>query len=274
MKSSRALLSIAIHAAILAGKETLRYYGKKIDIDYKSDSSPLTKADLASNHIINQFLIETEIPILSEENTNEEYEQRKHWKQLWIVDPLDGTKEFVNHRKEYTINIALIIDNKPVMGVIYVPVLDVLYFGSIELGAFKLEKTTSFKNNIEAIINAANILPLENNSNQLIVVASLNHRNSETDKLIDRIKSRHDNVEINSYGSSLKLCMVAEGAAHIYPRLAPTMEWDTAAGQAIVEAAGSSIVKYPELTDVQYNKESLLNPWFVVYHPKAEKYFI
>lgn len=269
MSSTEELLQLVIEAAILAGKETLKYYGKEIDVDYKSDDSPLTQADLASNKLIMSFLDKTDIPVLSEENTNAEYEVRKSWETLWIVDPLDGTKEFVKNRDEYTINIALVKGTTPVLGVIYVPVKDILYFGESSMGAFKVENAFSTYNDFGAIKSKAKQIPYKKNSDKIVLVASQSHRNEATDTFIAKIEKQHSKVEIQSYGSSLKLCMVAEGIADIYPRIAPTMEWDTAAGQAIAESAGCKVVRYPELDTVTYNKENLLNPWFVVYNPSV-----
>jgi 3'(2'), 5'-bisphosphate nucleotidase len=267
-------LQLTVEAAIEAGKETLNFYETKLEVDYKSDLSPLTQADIESNRIINNCLEPTGIPILSEENTNAPYSIRKEWKKLWIVDPLDGTKEFINNRKEYTINIALVIEGKPVLGVIYTPVLDVLFFGVKDIGAYKLEGAKQFLNDINIIKEKAIRLPLFSfsNSGSIIVLASLNHRNNETNEFIKTIQSQSEHVLIESYGSSLKLCRIAEGSAHIYPRMAPTMEWDIAAGHAIVEAAGCKIKKYPGFDSVCYNKENLLNPSFIVYTPDSESF--
>lgn len=270
MQAFEELMPLVIEAAIRAGKETLKYYGKEIEVDYKSDDSPLTKADLASNKVIMSFLDKTDIPVLSEENTNAEYEDRKDWNLLWIVDPLDGTKEFVKNRDEYTINIALVKDNAPVLGVIYVPVKDILYYGALNNGAFKVENAFVDYTNYNELQGRAVTLPNVDNKEKIVVVASQSHRNAETDAFIANVEKQHASVEIQSYGSSLKLCMVAEGVADIYPRIAPTMEWDTAAGQAIVESAGCKVVRYPELDKVKYNKENLLNPWFVVYKSGIE----
>jgi len=265
------LLPMVCEAAIKAGEATLSYYGKEIDVDYKSDNSPLTQADLASNKVIMSYLSKTEIPILSEEITNASFDERKDWEYLWIVDPLDGTKEFVKKRNEYTINIALVHKNKPVLGVIYVPVLDILYFG-FEQKAYKLDTASLYSENFETLKEKSARLPVSKNMNKLVVVASQSHRNADTDLFISKIETKHSYVEIQSYGSSLKLCMIAEGTADIYPRIAPTMEWDTAAGNAIALAAGCKVVQYPSLENVVYNKENLLNPWFIVFREGLEEY--
>jgi 3'(2'), 5'-bisphosphate nucleotidase len=259
------ILLLAIKAAIEAGKETLKYYGTSIEVEYKTDDSPLTKADIDSNTVINKYLQETNIPILSEENEQITYAARKDWEKLWVIDPLDGTKEFINNSKEYTVNIALINKGIPVLGVVYVPVLDVLFFGEKGVGAFKLVKAGEIKQLDASLLTKSLQLPLITNQDKTVVVASRLHRNAETDGFISRIKQQLPNIEIKSYGSSLKLCMIAEGSAHIYPRLAPTMEWDIAASHAIIEAAGSKLVNFKNLSTIGYNKENLLNEWFIAY---------
>lgn len=260
-------IKTAINAAIEAGKVTLRYYGKNLNIADKSDKSPLTEADLASNKIINDKLKSLDIPVLSEENPVVEYEIRKNWAQYWLIDPLDGTKEFINKSNEYTINIALMQNNYPVAGIIYIPVLDVIYFGKIGEGAFKIENAGLLPKEQLFLMENVKKLPLVSHKG-LVIIASRSHLNEDTKQFIQNISEKYKSISVENYGSSVKFCMIAEGKADIYPRLGPTMEWDIAAGHAIVEAAGFTVVEYPSGQPIKYNKESLFNPWFVVHNQK------
>ncbi len=254
-----------ITASIHAGKEILKVYETNFTVEYKSDASPLTLADKNANEVIMSFLRETGIPVLSEEGRDIPYEERKRWNKLWIVDPLDGTKEFVKRNDEFTVNIALIEKGEPVMGVVYAPVLDELYIGKNGFGSFKVEKASEIQD-IMAVLNNENRLPLPvfQKKGYFGIVASRSHLNEETTQFINEIKKEYNNIQIVSKGSSLKLCMVAEGTADIYPRFAPTMEWDTAAGDAVVRATGATVTNAKTNTPLIYNKENLLNPWFVV----------
>jgi 3'(2'), 5'-bisphosphate nucleotidase len=266
------LLFLSLEAAVEAGKETLKYYNKEFTVDYKSDDSPLTQADLDSNSKINEYLRYTGIPILSEENTIVEFNERNKWEYLWVIDPVDGTKEFIKNRGEYTVNIALVHHNKPVMGVIYAPVTKELFFGCEGIGAFKITDASQITEFGSHLLKTALSLPSNSDREELIIVASKSHRNTDTENFIQNISSMWPNTSTASYGSSLKLCYLAEGKADIYPRLGPTMEWDTAAGHAIIEAAGFSILAYPNMTAMRYNKENLLNPYFIAFNPKYKKY--
>ena len=258
------LLKTAIQASIEAGKEILKIYTTDFDVEYKEDQSPLTLADKNANDVIMSFLEPTAIPVLSEEGRSIPFEERKDWKELWIVDPLDGTKEFVKKNDEFTVNIALIRNRKPVMGVVYAPVLDELYFGAEETGAFKLENASQKMAKINELIHISSRLPLTTPRSYYAIVASRSHLTPETTTYIDEIRKEHEKIKIVSKGSSLKICMIAEGTADVYPRFAPTSEWDTAAGHAVVLASGGRIVQAnnPE-EEVIYNKENILNPWFV-----------
>lgn len=258
------LLSLAIEAALAAGKRIMEIYdNESFDVDFKGDESPLTKADVASHNIIVSYLKNTEIPILSEEGKHLPYETRKTWGTLWIVDPIDGTKEFIKKNGEFTVNIALVENQTPVLGVIYVPALKELYFASSELGSYKIEAITAFSS-IQEIINKANKLPLAIKKENFTVVASKSHLSKETEEYIQELEKEHGKVITISKGSSLKLCMVAEGVANEYPRFAPTMEWDTAAGQAICKYAGKTVLDYKTQKEMQYNRKELLNNWFLV----------
>jgi len=234
-----------------AGEATLEIYNKDFSIEYKDDKSPLTEADKKSNEIICNSLekLYPNIPILSEENKEISYEDRKDWEYYWCIDPIDGTKEFIKKNGEFTINIALIHKNEPILGVVYAPVLNDMYSAKREEGAYKNGEKLPLKTN-------------KNISEKIFVVASKSHLSKETQEFIDSLDSKE--IEQVSKGSSLKLCMVAEGEADIYPRLAPTMEWDTAAADAVVRESGKMTYEFDSMIPLVYNKENLLNPWFVV----------
>lgn len=250
-------------AAIKAGVEILEVYEDKFTVEYKSDESPLTLADKKAHRVIAAFLEQTPYPVLSEEGRSIPFEERKHWDSYWLVDPLDGTKEFVKRNGEFTVNIALITKGEPVLGVVYAPVKQWLYVGTSGEGAWKLElKEHQLP---EKWKKAGTRLPLKApEGKKFTVVGSRSHATSETEAFIAELQEKHGEIEFMSMGSSLKLCLVAEGTADIYPRMAPTMEWDTAAGDAIARSTGCSVVQYENETSLQYNKENLLNPWFVV----------
>ena len=258
------LLRIAIIASVEAGEAIMEVYSNKIDVVYKEDESPLTLADKNANKIINKHLVKSKIPIISEENKVLTYEKRKNWKQCWIVDPLDGTKEFIKRNGEFTVNIALIKNNKPIIGVIYVPVSKTLYFTSDDSSkSYKVLLKTNIIIIDEIFNNAVEIFPSEKNNNILRIVGSRSHLNDTTKNYISKIEKKNK-TKIVSKGSSLKFCIVAEGGAEIYPRFAPTMEWDTAAGQAICEAVGVKVIDVTTNEPLKYNKQNLLNPHFLV----------
>ncbi len=258
------LLKTAVIASIDAGLEILKIYYTDFDIEYKDDSSPLTTADKNAHLRIASYLEQTNIPILSEEGRAIPFDERKTWKKLWVVDPLDGTKEFIKKNDEFTVNIALVEDGNPILGVIYAPVLDILYYGSKDNGSFICNNASAISDNIADLFGSSDKLPLKNKRDYYGVVASRSHLSPETSSFINELKQQHDKIEIVSKGSSLKLCMVAEGLADIYPRFAPTSEWDTAAGQAIVESMGGKVVVADNQNkNVHYNKENILNPWFI-----------
>lgn len=258
------LTQLAIKAATEASKDILTIYkSDDFEIETKEDNSPLTKADKAAHKIISSILQESKIPILSEEGKSIPYETRKYWNKLWIIDPIDGTKEFIKRNGEFTVNIALIENNKPVIGVIIAPDSGLLYFSEKNIGAFK--STTNLEYfNPEILLAEALPLPLNHENKAYTVVASRSHLSKETKAYIENLKAKHGEVKFISKGSSLKLCMVAEGMANCYPRFAPTMEWDTAAGQAICEAAGLQVIDFKTKKSMIYNREDLLNNWFIV----------
>ncbi|HAE30757.1 MAG TPA: 3'(2'),5'-bisphosphate nucleotidase [Flavobacteriales bacterium] len=247
------LLMMAQEAALKGGEEILKvYHSDRFEVEFKGDQSPLTLADRNAHVAICDLLSESGIPILSEEGKEIPYKERKNWNRLWIVDPLDGTKEFIKRNGEFTVNIALIENGKPILGVIYVPVKDQLYTGAIGIGAQKKENGKVIQ------------MPIEQEKRKYRAVGSRSHMSVETEKFFDDLKTRHGEVEIVSMGSSLKICLVAEGTADVYPRFAPTMEWDTAAGHAIAGAAGKSLIDVKTNREMVYNREDLLNNWFVV----------
>lgn len=239
-----------------AGDEIMRIYQQGFDVDYKKDNSPLTKADIKSNEIIVNDLkyLYPDIPALSEENKEIPYKIRKNWEYFWLIDPLDGTKEFIKKNGEFTVNIALIHKSTPVLGVIYTPVLEILYYAHKDQGAFKQEKNEKPQR-----------LPIykHTNNDTLKVIVSKSHYNQETKEFVNNLKRQYEKIEFINIGSSLKFCLIAEGKADIYPRLAPTMEWDIAAGQAVVEETSGEVVKHDSTETLKYNKENIKNPWFV-----------
>jgi len=261
-------LHIAIEAAIKAGVAILKVYqSEDLGIQSKKDESPLTQADLASNDIINSFLKDTGIPIISEENNQIDYGERAEWQDCWIVDPLDGTKEFIKRNGEFTVNIALVTQGSPKFGVIYVPVTRELYVGDVtSLKSYKMILDEDHNLTGELFTQDNRIYPMEKFGSTLKVVGSRSHMNDDTKKFIDTLSQNHGNkkVEVVSKGSSLKFCLVAEGKANIYPRFAPTMEWDTAAGQAICNAVGLKVTSMATDKALQYNKQNLLNSHFLV----------
>ncbi|MBK3519590.1 3'(2'),5'-bisphosphate nucleotidase CysQ [Carboxylicivirga marina] len=272
------LTNIAIRAALDAGKEMLKIFNSDdFGVRLKSDDSPLTEADLKSHHIIADALKSTDIPVLSEEGAELSHNERKDWTKLWIVDPLDGTKEFVKRSGEFTVNIALVEHQKPIMGVVLAPYLGWLYWGD-ENGAFKAELSKTWVDETSELIMSkmqAKTLPCEKKE-VCTVVASVSHFSKETEQYINTLKVKEGTVELVSRGSSLKMCLVAEGSAHLYPRLGPTMEWDTAAGQAVVEAAGGQLFDWKIKRPMLYNRPELLNGWFLAARKgvQIEDYFL
>jgi 3'(2'), 5'-bisphosphate nucleotidase len=247
------LLDFVIAAAEEAGKGILEIYETAdFGVEIKSDNSPLTLADKKSHEQIMEHLTITNIPVLSEEGAEIPYEERKQWTELWIVDPLDGTKEFIKRNGEFTVNIALVRNGLPVLGVIHVPVKGITYWGCEGLGSGKVENGVTMK------------LPLSSETAPYKVVGSRSHMSPETEQYVAELRNAHTQVEMVSMGSSLKICLVAEGVANEYPRFAPTMEWDTAAGHAIAKFAGKTFIDWTTQKEMTYNRENLTNNWFLV----------
>jgi len=239
--------------ALKAGNAIMEIYNKEFQIEYKDNKSPLTEADLKSNEIICSSLqnLYQNIHIVSEENRQTDYKIRKNWEYYWCIDPIDGTKEFIKKNNEFTVNIALIHKDTPVLGVVYAPAIDEMYSAKQGDGAFLNGQRLPLKIN-------------KNTKNSINIVASKSHLSDETKKFIDNLTSNIKHSTLISKGSSLKLCMVATGEADMYPRLAPTMEWDTAAADAIVRCVGKMTYQYDSGKPLKYNKKDLLNPWFIV----------
>lgn len=257
------LVEVAKVAAVLAGKDILEiYHQDDFGIETKDDESPLTTADKKAHLRIVEGLKGTDIPILSEEGRSIPFEERNDWSLFWMTDPLDGTKEFIKRNSEFTVNIALIEQGKPILGVVYAPVLDKLYYGGTAVGFSKMTSTDD-----ETILNHRKESTLEEiKNNSARIVASRSHQNLATQDFINSCK----NSELVSMGSSLKFMLVAEGNADVYPRFAPTMEWDTAAADAILRGLGYNIFQVSDegnITShtVEYNKKNLLNPYFIAY---------
>ncbi|MDR9373416.1 MAG: 3'(2'),5'-bisphosphate nucleotidase CysQ [Schleiferiaceae bacterium] len=263
---TKVLLLDAVAAARQASVEILEVYEGAFSVEYKEDNSPLTIADKRAHNAISKALKSTGIPILSEEGRDIPYGDREQWRDLWIVDPLDGTKEFVKQNGEFTVNIALVERGVPVLGVIFVPVEETLYFAGQGLGAYRLDQAAHGEDfeSWDELTAKATPLP-EKQDRPYTMVGSRSHMNEETAAFFDNMRKDHPDLEIVSRGSSLKICMVAEGSADVYPRFAPTMEWDTAAGHAIAKESGLEIYQAEHAeAPLEYNKADLLNPWFIV----------
>lgn len=264
------LLLTAIRASLEAGSEIMSVYtdpNADFEIEKKADNSPLTIADRKSHMVIAARLASTPYPVLSEEGKKIPVEERQSWNELWIVDPLDGTKEFIKRNGEFTVNIAYVKNGKPEAGVIYIPVKEELYFADSQYGTYKIEHITQLDSDetVDSLIGKAHRLPYQEEAQRssFIIVASRSHLTPETEAYIEEMKQKHKEVETVSKGSSLKLCLIAEGKADVYPRFAPTMEWDTAAGHAIIRAMGKEVYQAGTQHPLEYNKEDLLNPWFI-----------
>ena len=267
------LILTALLAAKRAGEAILDVYGSDFAVEQKDDKSPLTLADKRSHEIIMNVLEQTitvnnsTVPVLSEEGRGIPFEERKKWEYFWLVDPLDGTKEFVKRNGEFTVNIALIRKHKPVLGIIYIPVKDIFYFAAINLGTHKLENSKNLADNlsIKELLDKSQRLPLTDSYNlPLNVIGSRSHASTELSEFVKLLNEKYGKVEFIHSGSSLKFCLVAEGSADVYPRFGPTMEWDTAAGQAIVEQAKGKVIDIQTREPLKYNKANLLNHFFIV----------
>jgi len=265
MEISRELIGKVLQTAFQAGKAIMDIYKLPFEVELKSDNSPLTIADKTAHKIISEGLSNTGLPILSEEGAQISYDIRRNWKSFWLVDPLDGTNEFIKKNGDFTVNIALISHQQPIFGVVYAPVPGFMYWGS-ESGSFRLnvDHTANIDfenfNSIEAL---AEQLPCISRPDGYLVLGSRSHMNTETESFINDLKITYPDLGFISRGSSLKFCTLAEGGADIYPRFGPTMEWDTGAGHAVARFAGCSVEQVENGLPVGYNKPSLLNPHFI-----------
>ncbi len=246
-----------IETCLLAGAEILDVYASDFDVAKKADSSPVTAADLRANHVITERLRARwpDVPVLSEESAKAAHEVRRHWQRFWLVDPLDGTKEFIKRNGQFTVNIALIEDGRPAAGWVWAPASKTLYWGIVGHGAWKREGD-----------GAPQSLPIDGRQSPdtYRIVGSLSHPSPQLAAFLAKAKLRYKHVEFVPMGSSLKICLVAEGAADTYPRYGPTMEWDTAAAHAVANAAGRRVVRHGSTAELEYNKPDLHNPWFLV----------
>ena len=287
MKYENELLKKMIYAANEASKEIISVYKNKIEIEFKTDSSPLTIADKLAHNKIFEILSDSGYPIISEEGCLTKYNERKDWNKYWLVDPLDGTKEFINKNDNFTVNIALIEKNVPLMGVVMLPVSSTIYIG-YSGGSYKLSKGVDYFNDSDLFkfvsddFKTLNKLSVSKKiKNNFKISISSSHENNKTNNFLKLLESMFGTVEKISIGSSVKLCLVAEGKVDCYPRLGPTYEWDTAAAHAVVNYAGGNIYKFDQTLQVQayfdenqftnnrlvkitYNKENLINPYFIV----------
>lgn len=269
------LVEVAINAAFAGGGAIMEVYAGEFDVELKSDRSPVTLADRKAHSAIERELAATSLPVLSEEGAHLPFKERQTWERYWLVDPLDGTKEFVKRNGEFAVNIALMQRDQlpggplgnaePIAGVIYSPVRDLLFFGWQGGGAFRQQRAAT-NTGLPAYERVAmsTRLPVAEPREAYTILASRSHRNPETDAFIQRKKDEHGEVAFAFLGSALKFGLMAEGSADVYPRYAPTMEWDTAAGQIICSEAGKQLTDVTTGEPMRYNKHELVNNWFIV----------
>jgi 3'(2'), 5'-bisphosphate nucleotidase len=259
MKYENIDVDFLVSLAQKAGDAIMEVYARDFSVEMKDDRSPLTEADKKSNAVILAGLNERypSIPFISEETKLTPYSERKDWAIFWLIDPLDGTKEFIKKNGEFTVNIALIKNGIPVLGVVYVPAQGKTYYGVEGHGAFKLEDRQAQPERIHPS-------PYYAKKDKVNVVGSRSHMDERTMAFVDHLKAEGKEVDFISSGSSLKFCLVAEGKADVYPRFAPTMEWDTGAAHAVVRYAGKNVLDNTTRQPLRYNKENLLNPYFIV----------
>lgn len=265
-KKLRELFAIAAAAAVKAGAKVMPIFNSDdYEITMKSDNTPFSLADKVAHEEIEQCLAKSRIPTLSEEGRDLAYDERKAWDIFWLIDPLDGTRQFIKRKNEFTINIALIINNYPELGIIYAPAYNELYFGHQELGSFKKENVipaSDINFTYNSLFEDAIKMPSISNK-KYTILTSPNHTTQTTLNFIEEKRAEYTDIDIISMGSSLKMCLLADGKANIYVRHADTYEWDTAAAQAILEGAGCTIKSQDDGKRLSYNKESLKNPWFI-----------
>lgn len=272
---SNRLLSCAFNAAVRAGAEIMKVYNDSegYNIEVKSDNTPLTIADRLAHNKIKEVLGETRIPVLSEEGREMVYDERKNWELFWLIDPLDGTVEFIKRNNEFTVNIALIYNNVCVGSVVYVPYLGKAYFAEKGHGAMLIENIAPSEEADYAcdyIREHAKALPLSTEAHEKFRIAvSRSHQTAETAEYLEKMRAEHPDIEVVEQGSSYKFCLLAEGSIDYYPRTTHTYEWDTAAAELILTEAGGEVHSLPDHQPLRYNKENLHNPWFECHRSKA-----
>ena len=263
------LLAEVFNAAVKAGAAIMEIYARRDEygVSYKSDHTPITEADCAAHKVIRESLGPTRIPILSEEGREMGYEERRNWEMFWLVDPLDGTLEFIKGNNEFTVNIALMESNRAIASVVYVPYLKKIYLAELGAGAWlkegvepDAEANFSFERVLEGLVRLPRV---GEKQGPLRVAVSRSHQTEETAAHIDTLRKEHPDLEVVEQGSSYKFCLLAEGVVDYYPRTTHTYEWDTAAGELILREAGGSTLALPSNERLLYNKEDLHNPWFV-----------
>ena len=264
-------LDIAIESALRGGAEIMDVYRQAdVAIRLKADQSPVTEADMRSHRAIVGLLESSSIPVLSEEGIDIPHSKRCSWPLIWIVDPMDGTKEFIKRNGEFTVNIALVENHRPILGIIFVPVKGWLYVGYRNT-AMRYHCDNWLHLSVEQFVSQSHSELLPSHAPiPLTVVASISHPCEAVSQYIDNLRVRHGEVLVRSVGSSLKFCLLAEGGAHLYPRFGHIMEWDTAAGQALLEAAGGHLLALPERKPMRYNREDLRNPFFIALSSGAD----
>jgi 3'(2'), 5'-bisphosphate nucleotidase len=265
------LLKLAINAAFAAGDEILKIYHTDFYVETKSDNTPVTLADKTSGKCITQLLAASNIPVIGEEEEILDYSIRKTWPQVWIVDPLDGTKEYVKRNGEFAVNIALVENNKPVIGIIFAPVVKDIYFAYHNGGSYKISQPDMImaltkKDLTQDLFEFATKLPAQKLPKAYTVVGSRSHLSREINDHVNKLKNLYGEVDMISVGSSIKQCWVAEGKAHEYSRYGTTMEWDTAAGQCILEEAGCHLIDLETNLPMVYNRENMKNNYFIAKH--------
>lgn len=275
MQKNKSPLKESIEAAVEAGQEIMDVYHTDFMVEHKADDSPLTIADKRSHTIIMKRLQAFGLPILSEEGRSIPWSERKKWTDLWIVDPLDGTKEFIKKNDEFTVNIARVKNARPILGVIFVPAKKLLYFAEKDLGAYRCDLNDGFNfdnSDLTQIIKVSQRLPLQPRSSTprdfkrhpYLIVGSRSHQTPELKQYVEDKRRDFESVDFIAAGSSMKFCLVAEGQADVYPRLGPTCEWDIAAGHIIAEEAGTRVFQHASGKPLDFNKADILNPWFIV----------
>ncbi|MFM2134845.1 MAG: hypothetical protein RL021_245 [Bacteroidota bacterium] len=256
------LLSTAIAASIAAGKAILEVYHTDFEVTAKDDDSPLTRADLAAHSVLTAALGNTALPVISEEGRAIPYDERSGWKEYWLIDPLDGTKEFVRRNGEFTVNAALIRDGRPVLGVVYAPVTDELYAGLVGTGWWYVQSAAEVTSAAWEDLSVFKGVPVSVTHPYRIAI-SRSHLDPATADYLENRRAEKGNILTVQAGSSMKFCLVAHGKADEYPRFGPTNEWDTAAGHAVLKAAGRNVYSYPDGAVLQYNKPSMINGPFI-----------